>query len=298
MTPSEVLEKIARGDVYVIHVTFPEGLTIWDMASIFASAGLGAATDFVQTAGDASSIRDLDRDAKSLEGYLFPETYSVPRRTDAAALVRMMVSRFGRVFTPEMRQAAERQGLSIHDVVTVASIVEKETARPEERPLVAAVCRNRLRIGMALQSDPTGDLRARATGRVHRESPARRPALRLTVQHLPLRGPSSRTDRISWQGVSGGESPSRRRRLPLFRQQERRDARVRPHARRARSKCLQVPGEVLPGSQGASGGEIARVRQVRRAVVGPTISRFPNPSSTLHSSYRSPHLSFWRSTSK
>jgi UPF0755 protein len=173
MTPSEVLEKIARGDVYVIHVTFPEGLTIRDMANIFASAGLGAATDFVQAASDASLIRELDRDARTLEGYLFPETYSVPRRTDAAALVRMMVSRFDRVFTPEMRQAAERQGLSVHDVVTVASLVEKETARPEERPLVAAVCRNRLRIGMALQSDPTViyalEQRGQFTGNLRRD---------------------------------------------------------------------------------------------------------------------------------
>jgi UPF0755 protein len=173
MTPSEVLEKIARGDVYVIHVTFPEGLTAQDMARIFESAGLGAASDFVQAAANVSLIRDIDPDARSLEGYLFPETYSVPRRIDAAAMVRMMVSRFDRVFTPEMRRAAQDQGLSVHAVVTLASLVEKETASPEERPLVAAVCRNRLRIGMALQSDPTViyalEQRGQYTGNLRRD---------------------------------------------------------------------------------------------------------------------------------
>jgi len=98
-----VIDKIARGDVFVINVTFPEGLTIAEMATIFESHGFGPAAAFVQAAKDAAPIRDLDPSAKDLEGYLFPETYALPRHTDAAKLVRMMIARFDKVLTPELR---------------------------------------------------------------------------------------------------------------------------------------------------------------------------------------------------
>src|SRR5207302_4584821 len=118
-------------------------------------------------------IRGLDPAARTLEGYLFPETYSVPRHTDAAHLVRLMVERFKHVFTPDLKAAADAWGLSVRQVVTLASIVEKETARAEERPLVAAVYENRLRIGMGLQCDPTViyalQLAGRYTGNLHRD---------------------------------------------------------------------------------------------------------------------------------
>jgi UPF0755 protein len=155
MTPREVIDKIARGDVFVVSLTFPEGLTVAEMAKIFESHGLGVAATFVDAARNGGLIRDLDPAAKDLEGYLFPETYAVPRKTDAPALVRLMVERFHRVFTQELRDAAAARQLSTRQAVTLASIVEKETAKAEERPLVAAVYVNRLRIGMALQCDPT-----------------------------------------------------------------------------------------------------------------------------------------------
>jgi UPF0755 protein len=155
MTPFEVIDKIARGDVYVISVTFPEGLTTAEMAKIFEAHGLGSAASFVAASQDAAAIRDLDPAATDLEGYLFPETYALSRHTDAAKLVRLMVARFERVFGPDLRQAAAARNLSIRQAVTLASIVEKETARPDERPLVAAVYSTRLRIGMPLQCDPT-----------------------------------------------------------------------------------------------------------------------------------------------
>ena len=153
MTPFEAIDKIARGDVYVINVTFPEGLTMTEMARIFESHKLGSAASFIKAAKDPAPIRDLDPAANDLEGYLFPETYALPRRTDAARLVRLMVAAFTRAFTPELRAAAANR--SVRQTVTLASIVEKETAKPEERPIVAAVYANRLRIGMALQCDPT-----------------------------------------------------------------------------------------------------------------------------------------------
>jgi UPF0755 protein len=155
MTPFEVITKIARGDVYVISVTFPEGLTAAEMGKIFESHGLGPAASFVQAAKDAAPIHDLDPAATDLEGYLFPETYALSRKTDAPKLVRLMVAAFRRAFTPELRQAAAARNLTIRQAVTLASIVEKETAKPEERPLVAAVYTTRLRIGMPLQCDPT-----------------------------------------------------------------------------------------------------------------------------------------------
>jgi len=154
-TPLDVIAKIARGDVYVVSITFREGLTVADMANLFESHGLGPAAAFALAARDTSLVHDIDPAARNLEGYLFPETYSVPRHTDASHLVKMMVDRFMHVLTPDLKAAALARGLSIRQLVTLASIVEKETGRPEERPLVAAVYENRLRIGMGLQCDPT-----------------------------------------------------------------------------------------------------------------------------------------------
>ena len=155
MTPAEVIEKIARGDVYNRRVTFPEGLTIHEMARIYEQQRFGKAAAFVAAARDTSAIRDIDPAATDLEGYLFPETYALPRDADAAKLVAMMVARFRQLFTPEMQQAARALELTPRQAVTLASLVEKETAQPSERPLVAAVYLNRLKIGMGMQADPT-----------------------------------------------------------------------------------------------------------------------------------------------
>jgi peptidoglycan lytic transglycosylase G len=155
MTPLEVVDKLARGDVYEINITFPEGLTAAEMGKIFEMHGVGPASAFVAASRDPSSIKALDAAARDLEGYLFPETYLLPRRTDAARLISLMTARFSQVFTGDMRQAAADRGLTVRQAVTLASIVEKEASRPEERPIVAAVYENRLRIGMALQCDPT-----------------------------------------------------------------------------------------------------------------------------------------------
>ena len=110
MTPIEVVDKIARGDVYVINVTFPEGLTIAEMAKIFEAHGLGPASAFVEAAHDPSAIKALDQEAQDLEGYLFPETYPLSRHTDAVKLVSLMTARFAHVFTPELREAARGSG--------------------------------------------------------------------------------------------------------------------------------------------------------------------------------------------
>ncbi len=155
MSMLDVIDKIARGDVDVLSITFPEGLTIAEMAAIFEARGFGPASTFISAANDPSAIQAVDPSAKDLEGYLFPDTYALARRAPPLQAVHAMVERFQQVLTPQVRAAAEAQGLTVRQLVTLASIVEKETARADERPLVAAVYSNRLKLGMGLQSDPT-----------------------------------------------------------------------------------------------------------------------------------------------
>lgn len=155
MTPIEVVQKLARGDVYARSLTFPEGLTIQEMARLYEMREFGRASEFIEAARNTALIADLDPDARDLEGYLFPDTYALPRGTPASRLVAVMVDRFKATYTEEARAAAEEQDLTTRQVVTLASLVEKETGQPEERPVIAAVYRNRLRIRMPMQADPT-----------------------------------------------------------------------------------------------------------------------------------------------
>jgi len=171
-TPMDVVARLARGDVYLRSVTFPEGLTIRQMAAIYENAGLGAAKDFVAAAGDEGLVAGDDPAARNLEGYLFPDTYALPRRASARDLVERMVRRFKAVMTDELRALAGARGLDLRQAVTLASLVEKETASSAERPIVAAVYLNRLRQGIGLQCDPTViyalELRGRFNGNLTR----------------------------------------------------------------------------------------------------------------------------------
>jgi UPF0755 protein len=173
MSAREVIDKIARGDVFLRPITFPEGLTIRQMSAIYEREGMGPAADFARAAGNVALVRDLDATARDLEGYLFPSTYSLPRKSSADQLIAQMVTAFRDVLTAELVERATARGLSVRELLTLASLVEKETAKPEERPLVAAVYSNRLKIGMRMQCDPTviyGLERAgRYTGNLTRE---------------------------------------------------------------------------------------------------------------------------------
>ncbi len=151
----DVVDKVARGQVHLRSITFPEGLTIGQMAEVFEAAELGAAGAFEAAAGQAGLIADLDPDAADLEGYLFPETYALPREATARDLVAAMVAQFRSVFDDELRARAAERGLSVRAAVTLASIIQKEAGAAAEHALVSAVFDNRLRIGMPLQSDPT-----------------------------------------------------------------------------------------------------------------------------------------------
>jgi UPF0755 protein len=155
MSAVEVVDKLARGDIYTRRITFPEGLTIAEMARLYEMREFGRAQDFITAAQNASLIRELDPAAPDLEGYLFPDTYALPRDWRADRLISVMVDRFKATYTQDLRDKAGAQGLTTRQVVALASLVEKETAKDEERPLVAAVYRNRMRIGMGMQADPT-----------------------------------------------------------------------------------------------------------------------------------------------
>lgn len=147
---SEVLDRIHRGDVYTIALTIPEGSNIFDIASKVEADGLGSKAAFVTAAKqDAALVRDLDPNANSLEGYLFPDTYRFARHTDPQEMMAVMVKRF--------RQATQGIGLTsdYHRTVTLASLVEKETPLDSERPLVASVFDNRLDKNMPLMTDPS-----------------------------------------------------------------------------------------------------------------------------------------------
>ena len=154
-TPLAVLDRLAAGDVYTHPLTFREGLTMFEMAETFEQSGLGTAKDFLAAAREPGLVATRDARAKSLEGYLFPDTYAMPRSSDAEDLIRAMLARFDKVFDSTLRAEAAHRAMSTRDVLTLASIIEKETGRADERTKVAAVYHNRLKIGMPLQCDPT-----------------------------------------------------------------------------------------------------------------------------------------------
>jgi UPF0755 protein len=146
----QVHERLVRGDVYVHTVVIPEGYNIFDIAQAMQDAGLGSREDFLNVAmSDIALISDLAPEAKSLEGYLFPNTYGFTRTQSMPEMAAAMVKQF--------RQVAREIGLTsdVQKTVTLASIIEKETGVPEERPMVASVYHNRLARRIALQADPS-----------------------------------------------------------------------------------------------------------------------------------------------
>ncbi|MDY6955057.1 MAG: endolytic transglycosylase MltG, partial [Thermodesulfobacteriota bacterium] len=155
MAPMATLEVLVRGKALLHKVVVPEGSTIVRIGQILETEGLVSQKTFLEKASDTSFTQALGVEGDTFEGYLFPETYLFPKGVSAEKIIRTMVSHFRSIFTPVWAERAGEMGLSAHEVVTLASIVEKETAKPEERPLIAAVFLNRLRLGMGLESDPT-----------------------------------------------------------------------------------------------------------------------------------------------
>lgn len=164
-----VFNRIARGDVFFYEVTVPEGSNIFDIAGIVGRISFLKSADFLTAARDPALIRDIDPSASTLEGYLFPSTYRITRSTTIHQLCRMMTELFRKQWR-ELQRPGETA--AVHDIVTLASLIEKETAVPEERPVVASVYLNRLRQGMQLEGDPTtiyaALLEGRYRGVIHR----------------------------------------------------------------------------------------------------------------------------------
>ena len=151
----DVIDVLARGQVHLRTVTFAEGLTRWEMAEVFGRSEFGDADAFLAASERVDLIEDLDSAAVDLEGYLFPETYALPRGATADDVVEAMLAQFRRTFDDALLAQAAEQEMTVRYVVTLASLIQRETGQDDERPIVSAVYRNRLDRRMPLQCDPT-----------------------------------------------------------------------------------------------------------------------------------------------
>jgi len=155
LLPDEVLGKLIRGDVKMYRFTAAEGLRADEIANVVGGTGLCAPADFLKIARDPASPKKYGVPGPSLEGYLFPDTYSLPRTVGCAGIVQAMVSRFHKAWQHAEMQRLPGVRLDELQSVTLASIIEKETGKPDERPRISCVFHNRLKKGMRLQTDPT-----------------------------------------------------------------------------------------------------------------------------------------------
>jgi UPF0755 protein len=155
MTPREILGQMVEGRVHLYRLTIPEGFNMVQIAAAVSAAGLDSETNFLAAASDPQTAASLGLEAQTMEGYLFPDTYYFPRGLDSATIIATMVKQFKAAFKPEWEAQAKALNMSVHEIVTLASIIEKETGAPEERPLIASVFHNRLQKGMRLETDPT-----------------------------------------------------------------------------------------------------------------------------------------------
>jgi UPF0755 protein len=155
LRPGELLNKIVRGEVRLHQITFPEGYTLKQMAELLEARKLVNAERFIAAATDPPFVHGLDIPATSLEGYLFPDTYRFAKGLPVETVLRSFITMFNQHFGPLQEEQARKLNFTRHQVVILASVVEKETAVAEERPLIAGVFLNRLRRRIRLQSDPT-----------------------------------------------------------------------------------------------------------------------------------------------
>ncbi|MBI1823806.1 MAG: endolytic transglycosylase MltG [Nitrospirae bacterium] len=155
MLPLDILALLRKGKIIQYEVSIPEGFSSPLIADLLAEKGLANKEVFLRLCHDPAFIQSLNVSEKSLEGYLFPSTYFFPRRIKTEEIIKKMVSVFFQAYTPDIEQAAAQLKMSRHQVVTLASIIERETGLEEERNWVSAVFHNRLNKNIPLQSDPT-----------------------------------------------------------------------------------------------------------------------------------------------
>ena len=157
MSPVTIFGILSTGAIKTYTVTIPEGLTVQQIADLLATKKLVNIREFISLVMDKSLAASYHIDGTSLEGYLFPDTYVISRDTDAQELINLMITRFKKIFTALLNNRESPTGslLPVKDIVTLASIVEKESGRAEEKPIIASVFLNRLKKKMRLESDPT-----------------------------------------------------------------------------------------------------------------------------------------------
>ena len=155
MRPSEVLDRMVRGESRTVRVTIPEGFTMRQIADLLQEKGVAEGGAFLSLVSDPEFARSLGIQGDTLEGFLFPDTYRFTRGMGEKRIATTLVNRFRAVFNEAYRRRLAGLSLTPEELVTLASIIEKETAAPDERYLVSAVLHNRLKAGMPLQSDPT-----------------------------------------------------------------------------------------------------------------------------------------------
>ncbi|MBT3256701.1 MAG: endolytic transglycosylase MltG [Deltaproteobacteria bacterium] len=154
MPPLKILETLKEGRIITHSITIPEGFNLDRIAQLLAQKGLSNKASFLEQAKDRSLITRLDLSGDTLEGYLYPDTYRFRRNATAGRIIDVMIKRFRDIVTPLEAQIKD-SGMTLKQVITLASIVEKETGCPEERPMIARVFLNRLEKNMRLESDPT-----------------------------------------------------------------------------------------------------------------------------------------------
>jgi UPF0755 protein len=155
LSPREVLNQLVSGKGVFLRVTVPEGLTVKEIADLLEKEEVIKKQELLAEARNPELLRQLDLEGKGLEGYLFPDTYYFSPGTSAREILLAMGSQFRRKLTPAMQKQSLAMGFDIHEIVTLASVIEKETGNDAERPLISAVFHNRLKDRMPLQSDPT-----------------------------------------------------------------------------------------------------------------------------------------------
>ncbi len=153
--PEEVLARLVAGDIRKFKITIPEGFNLHEITARLEETGIGSAEEFLAFCYNTKFLNELGIEAESLEGYLFPETYTYSSSTTIRQLLGAMVSQLRAHISPELLERAATLNLNRHQLITLASIIQKEAGNIMEMPLISAVFHNRLKRGIALQADPT-----------------------------------------------------------------------------------------------------------------------------------------------
>ena len=150
-----LLHTLEQGKILCHKVTIPEGFIIWQIAELLADQGLANKEKFIAIAGDQNMAKEFGLQAKTLEGYLYPDTYHFSKGLSEKSIITTMVHRFKSIIRPEWKKRCRDMGYALHQIVTLASLIEKETSKREEKSIISAVYHNRLQQGIRLQCDPT-----------------------------------------------------------------------------------------------------------------------------------------------